>query len=473
MIIITRLAGLSKNTSYDKIHTYESECDDMKRLLAMTIALVMALSLAGCGAGNKNDPTETTGDSACRHVTQIKETVNATCTQTGYMVTECSLCGEKFRETIPSTSHNYTDATCGEPKTCAVCGITEGDPLGHTYADGLCVHCGEKMPGFGDTDDCSHVCEKTGHIAPTCTEDGSYTYSCTKCDFSYVQIIPSPGHHIVEASCEKPKACTLCGEAFEDSLGHRYEKGTCIRCGKADPSTPKEVTYTVTVRSDKGSAIEGVIVSVYTGGDTPAASGTTNHKGVATMTLLAADSYTITLSRIPPGFAAKESYSFTSTAVNINLSTLSIIDPTDHSKANYKVGGNIGDFTLTDTDGETYALSKLLKDKDLVILNFWFVNCGPCKSEFPHFEEVSQSYENIQLLTLNPIDNVSAIRNFKDQNGYSFPMISDHIGLSAGFNVSAYPTTVFIDSSGRIIAIDVGAYPSQQALENRINSLLK
>ena len=64
-------------------------------------------------------------------------------------------------------------------------------------------------------------------------------------------------------------------------------------------------------------------------------------------------------------------------------------------------------------------------------------------------------------------------RNFKDQNGYSFPMISDHIGLSAGFNVSAYPTTVFIDSSGRIIAIDVGAYPSQQALENRINSLLK
>ena len=217
--------------------------------------------------------------------------------------------------------------------------------------------------------------------------------------------------------------------------------------------------------------MEGIIVSIYTG-DSLAASATTNQKGVATMTIPTISSYKVILSNIPAGFSAKESYTFSSTSVNINLTTLSAIEPTDHSKANYKVGDQMGDFTLTDIDGDSYTLSKLLKENKLVILNFWFINCGPCKSEFPHFEEVTQGYDNIQLLTLNPFDSLSAIRNFKDLSGYSFPMISDSIGLSEGFNATAFPTTVFIDVNGRIIAIDVGAYPSQEAFENRIHFLL-
>ena len=27
--------------------------------------------------------------------------------------------------------HSWTEASCTEPKTCAVCGATEGEPLGH------------------------------------------------------------------------------------------------------------------------------------------------------------------------------------------------------------------------------------------------------------------------------------------------------------------------------------------------------
>jgi hypothetical protein len=41
--------------------------------------------------------------------------------------------------------HNWIDATCTAPKTCADCKITEGDPAGHTYdngVDGTCNGCG-------------------------------------------------------------------------------------------------------------------------------------------------------------------------------------------------------------------------------------------------------------------------------------------------------------------------------------------
>ena len=40
------------------------------------------------------------------------------------MLLSLSACGHK---------HVWTEATCTEPKTCAECGKTEGDPLGHAW----------------------------------------------------------------------------------------------------------------------------------------------------------------------------------------------------------------------------------------------------------------------------------------------------------------------------------------------------
>ena len=36
--------------------------------------------------------------------------------------------------------HDWKAATCTSPKTCTVCGITEGE-AGHTYVDGVCTLC--------------------------------------------------------------------------------------------------------------------------------------------------------------------------------------------------------------------------------------------------------------------------------------------------------------------------------------------
>ena len=46
--------------------------------------------------------------------------------------------------------HSWIDATCTEPKTCALCGETEGEALGHDYSTsnffktGVCSRCGDK-----------------------------------------------------------------------------------------------------------------------------------------------------------------------------------------------------------------------------------------------------------------------------------------------------------------------------------------
>lgn len=62
--------------------------------------------------------------------------------------TECYFCSELF-----IGYHDLTDADCTTASTCRVCGITDGEPLGHTWVQGEIVS-GER------TDECSRCKEK-------------------------------------------------------------------------------------------------------------------------------------------------------------------------------------------------------------------------------------------------------------------------------------------------------------------------
>lgn len=54
----------------------------------------------------------------------------ANCKEEGLQHKECNLCGEKLvEEAIEKNNHTWIDATTESPKTCSVCGATEGDKL--------------------------------------------------------------------------------------------------------------------------------------------------------------------------------------------------------------------------------------------------------------------------------------------------------------------------------------------------------
>ena len=491
----------------------------MKKLIALLLALTLLLSLCACEkpvppdsseteetssvpdtqtdptadtsttgpteTTAATDPTETTVSTEptfstdptdpvpCQHQRSRRETA-ATCTQPGQVIEECILCGDVMTEEIPATGHRFADATCTKAKMCTLCGITDGTAPGHSYQNGKCTLCGTQMPGYEEKPTgCSHNYQLSGQTAPTCTEKGSFTYSCTKCGGSYSETVAPNGHSYTAATCQQPKTCTVCNDTSGNPLAHSYQNGKCTLCGAADPDAPITVNYQVTVRTDKGVPVEGVTVSIYTTGSTPAATGKTNSKGVVIIPLEPCNEYTVTLANVSSKYAYKESYRFTYHIANINLTTIPVISPTDHSQANYKVGSTMGDFTLTDTDGNSYNLYTLLKGKELVLLDFWYVSCVPCKSEFPYFETIYKQYgDRIQLLTLDPLDSEDSIKQLRQELGFTFPMIRDNIGLYAGFGVKLYPTMVFIDSTGKILKIEVGAYQSEQELIDEIERFL-
>ena len=105
-----------------------------------------------------------------------------------------------------------------------------------------------KLPALPAEQPCEHDYEAVV-TAPTCTEGGFTTYTCSKCGESYTEDeVAALGHSFGEwtdskaATCtekgEQTRTCTRC-EAKEtreiDALGHDFQDGVCTRCGAEDP----------------------------------------------------------------------------------------------------------------------------------------------------------------------------------------------------------------------------------------------
>ena len=121
------------------------------------------------------------------------------------------------------------------------------------------------------------------------------------------------------------------------------------------------------------------------------------------------------------------------------------------------------DFTLTDQYGNEHTLSDY-KGK-VVFINFWATWCPPCKKELPDIEALYNEYnlnqnEVVFLGITNPSTDEypnnqdvgkEEIKDFLDENGYTFPTLFDETGeVLKNYSISAFPTTFIIDKEGNI-----------------------
>ena len=458
----------------------------MRRVFSFILVFVMLFAFAACGADKEQPttpqttaPTETAETIVLHEHDFISQVIAPTCTDDGYTVYSCS-CDERYiSDKVAATGHGFGQwvttlaptetATGTEERKCDVCSTTETRVLGVVIPDHVHSYTEEVVSAA--------TCAREGQKRFTCTCGESYTESITKKPHSYTDTVQQPdcvnGGYTTHT-------CSVCQDSFVDSatseLGHDYgTNNRCTRCGASDPNQQTEpVIYTITVRTDREVLVPGVTVTLYVG-DTAVGSGTTDSQGVAKITLASAvGSYNLVLADVPAVYEAKEIYTFSSKKVTINLKTVPVLDPNNHSLAMYKVGSTMANFVLTDTEGNIYDLSQLQQEKKLIILDFWYVACTWCRAEFPIFEEVLQEYgDDVVFLAVNPYDNIDRITEAREEDGVSFPMAQDNINLHKGFNISAYPTTVFINAAGKIVSIHSGTFADKDDFAREIESFLR
>lgn len=157
------------------------------------------------------------------------------------------------------------------------------------------------------------------------------------------------------------------------------------------------------------------------------------------------------------------------------LSLILLISLLPAAHAAYQVGGQMLDFSIKTHDGKTFNLFETLKEKELVIINIWASWCGPCRSEFPHMEEVYKEYsDRVEIIAAScePSDTEKAIGEFAKELGLTFPMGRDTANLAYLFQASSIPTTAVISKTGKIEYIMSGAMQSADDFRNLLDAFL-
>ncbi len=242
------------------------------------------------------------------------------------------------------------------------------------------------------------------------------------------------------------------------------QDGTTADSGSGTGTSGK---YTVTVMTQGKMALEGINVEVYNGSDLMEIKAT-DASGKVTFDMAQNDNYQVKLSNVPEGYKVQESYSFSNGQCLITL-TAELIANDTLAGATFELGDIMYDFSITDVKGNEQKLSNILKEKKVVILNFFFNGCSPCRSEMPYMEQAYQMYkDDVEILAINPYpigasgvdETENGVLNFGEELGLNFPLCKASTSWTSMAIGDAYPTTYVIDRYGTVVFAAAGTEPN-------------
>ncbi len=209
----------------------------MKRLLVFFLITVILFTVTAC---KKEESAESNGST---HSSELPIATapcdhnysQATCTEPK----TCSECGETEGEAL---EHTWSPADCTAPKTCSICDVTEGETLDHSWSSATCTapktcsQCGttEGEPLSHNWNLATCAVPKTCSIC-SATEGGTLVHTwtsatcatpktCSQCGATEGSAL---GHIWKNANCTTPKTCSKCGTTDGNAIGHNWKSATC------------------------------------------------------------------------------------------------------------------------------------------------------------------------------------------------------------------------------------------------------
>ena len=143
--------------------------------------------------------------------------------------------------------------------------------------------------------------------------------------------------------------------------------------------------------------------------------------------------------------------------------------PADYSSiaAGSEPGMRCADFTVETSDGSIFQLSEHLGRP--VVINFWATWCGPCVTELPNFQQLSDTYSGqVSVIALHASLLTDDWQAFLSDYDYTIPFALDADGsILTGLGGSMMlPQTAVLDQNGIIVYNKAGSldYPALEAI---------
>ena len=137
-----------------------------------------------------------------------------------------------------------------------------------------------------------------------------------------------------------------------------------------------------------------------------------------------------------------------------------------------RVGAPLGNFTLTDLQGQKVQLSDF--QGKVVLVNAWATWCPPCRAEMPDINTYYQAHQKdgFMVLAVNAGDPQTAAAAFAQSNQLAFPVLLDsNLSLLDSMGIHDFPTSIVIGRDGRVKHVQVGMF-SPEALDAVVTPLL-
>ncbi len=130
-------------------------------------------------------------------------------------------------------------------------------------------------------------------------------------------------------------------------------------------------------------------------------------------------------------------------------------------------------FEIKTIDGESLRLADL-RGK-VVVLNFWFIGCAPCRVEIPGLNKLVEEFGAGDVVFIGlALDKADPLRDFRKTNPFKYKIAAESQKVASSFGVGSYPTHILINKQGEIEFFLVGGSPTRyDELRPLILNLLK
>ena len=134
-------------------------------------------------------------------------------------------------------------------------------------------------------------------------------------------------------------------------------------------------------------------------------------------------------------------------------------------------------------EGETDAgdpISSADYEGEVVVVNFWYAACPPCRVEAPDLESLHQEFDGAgaSFLGVNVRDQAATAAGFEKEFGISYPSVIDAnegnmlLAFAGSVAPNAVPTTLVLDSEGRVAARFLGLIDEPSILRTIIRETI-
>jgi peroxiredoxin len=131
------------------------------------------------------------------------------------------------------------------------------------------------------------------------------------------------------------------------------------------------------------------------------------------------------------------------------------------------------EFDIETLEGKKLGLSGL-RGK-VVVLNFWFIGCAPCRVEMPSLNILTEEFKDKDVVFIAfALDGAEALKDFLREKEFDYQIVPDASKISTLYGVKVYPTHFIINKEGQIEFMLTGGSPDRhEQLRPLIENLLR